>query len=347
MHNHHFILRLTVPVMAAALFFTGCHPAPRPPDVSRIPMQVRLERFDQDLFLMDTNQVQQGLAALYQKYPDFLPVYLDHILNYGPYSDTSIILRQEVRGFISSKDLRALQDTVALRFRDTKQLESQLKRGFQYIKYYCPSFKAPKVVTFISGLNNYGAITADSILGIGLDMFLGSRFPIYGLVPDPYPDYMLHQFSPEYIAVNCFKVIEQQLFPGSQNGKNLLEQMIAGGKQLYFLDQVMPGAPDSIKTGYTGKQTAWCKANEQYIWQYFVQNNLLYVTDWQQIMHFIGPGPSTQGMPPESPGDIGSWSGWQIVRKYMEKHPETSLQQLMEMKDAQQILADARYRPGG
>lgn len=339
-------ITFTALCLSAALILGGCHPSPGAPDVSGIKINVEIGRFDEDFFRIDTNHVQEGLAALYRKYPAFLPAYLEHVLNLGPYSDTSKILQTEVRGILASRDLRALQDTVEQHFPGTRRLEKELQQGFKYIKYYFPSFRPPRVVTFISGVNNYGAVTADSVLGIGLDMFLGENFTIYELVPDPYPGYMLHQFSPEFIAADCFKVLQQQLFPASQNGRTLLEQMIAGGKQLYFLDKVMPGAPDTLKTGYTKIQEDWCRANEQFIWQYFVQHNLLYATDWQQIMHFIGPGPSTQGMPPESPGDIGSWTGWQIVRQYMKEKPSTTLQQLMQMKDAQKMLEEAKYRPG-
>src|SRR5690242_17289638 len=107
----------------------------------------------------------------------------------------------------------------------------------------------------------------------------------------------------------------------------------------------MPGKPDSLKIGYTGEQLDWCRENEQYIWQYFIQHDLLYKKDMQTILHFIGQGPSTPGLPPDAPGDIGSWVGWQIVRRYMSLHPETTLGGLMGMQDAQQLLNEARYKP--
>jgi hypothetical protein len=128
-------------------------------------------------------------------------------------------------------------------------------------------------------------------------------------------------------------------------GGTLLDQMIAYGKQLYFLDAVMPQAADHLKIGYTRDQILWCRKNEQYIWQYFVQNNLLYIREMQKIMHYIGPGPDTRGMPAQSPGNIGSWTGWQIVRKYMERHPSTSLEQLMKTYDSQRLLSGAGYKP--
>ncbi|HEY0271753.1 MAG TPA: hypothetical protein VGC22_01155, partial [Chitinophaga sp.] len=95
----------------------------------------------------------------------------------------------------------------------------------------------------------------------------------------------------------------------------------------------------------TQAQLDWCRDNEQMIWQYFVQRNLLYITDWQETTHYMGEGPSTQGMPPGSPGQIGLFVGWQIVRSYMERHPAVTLQQLMEVKDPVQLFNEAKYKP--
>lgn len=315
------------------------------PDVSHISVPpVMIDRFDQALTALDTAHLHQALAQLYQQYPAFMPVYFEQIMNYGPYSDTNHLLFEEVRAMLHSKDIHGLQDTINKHFPDLSWLSRELRQGFRYLKYYFPSYHIPKVVTFYSGLNNFGAVTVDTVLGIGLDMFLGENYPFYLQVSDPYPQYMLHQFAPEYIVPDCFKVIEQQMYPPAQEG-TLLDMMVQAGKQLYFLDVILPDAPDSVKIGFTQKQLDWCRKNERLIWQYFIQNNLLYVRDMQQILHYVGPGPNTQGMPGEAPGNIGSWVGWQIVRKYMDDHPDVSLPQLMQMRDAQQLLTDARYRP--
>lgn len=345
------LLRLWIGWMSVAaglLLFSSCaHHERRPrPDVSHIEVPpIVIERFDQALTTLDTMHLHQALARLYKQYPAFMPIYFEQIMNYGPYSDTNRLLFEEVRAMLRSKDIHGLQDTINRHFPDLSWLEQQLRNGFRYLKYYFPTYPVPRVVTFYSGLNNFGAITIDtSILGIGLDMFLGENYPFYLQVSDPYPQYMLHQFAPAYIVPDCFKAIQQQMFPPAQEG-TLLDMMVQAGKQLYFLDAVLPDAPDSVKIGFTQKQLDWCKQNERMIWQYFIQNNLLYVRDMQQVMHYVGPGPSTQGMPREAPGNIGSWVGWQIVRKYMNDHPQISLPQLMQMHDAQQLLTDARYRP--
>lgn len=316
------------------------------PDVSKIVVHVHIDRFDQQFMSIDSTHILRGLGQLNKRFPVFTDIYLEDILNYGPYSDTSTILRKEVHAFITARDIRNLQKTVDTQYSESglNSLKQELTRGFQFLKYYLPSYHTPRIVTFISGLNNFGAVTADSVLAIGLDMFLGKDFPPYQQISDPYPDYMLATFSRPYIVPDCFKAIEQQLYPIPEQG-TLLDQIIAYGKQLYFLDQVLPDTPDSLKIQYSSVQLDWCKQNERFIWQFFIQNNLLYSTDMQQIMHYVGPGPSTQGMPKEAPGNIGSWIGWRIVKMYMKKHPQISLHELLEDTDSQKILREASYKP--
>ena len=45
----------------------------------------------------------------------------------------------------------------------------------------------------------------------------------------------------------------------------------------------------------------------------------------------------------ESPGRIGVWIGWQIVRSFMNNN-EVSLQQLMTL-DAKEIFERSKYKP--
>lgn len=114
------------------------------------------------------------------------------------------------------------------------------------------------------------------------------------------------------------------------------------------MDQIMPEQmADTLKIGYTQKQLDWCKVFEADIWAYLIQNNLLYETNFNKIQVFLSEGPFTPGLGENnsSAPKLGVWVGWQIVRKYMEEHPELSLQQLMAETDAQKILTQSKYKP--
>ncbi len=174
-------------------------------------------------------------------------------------------------------------------------------------------------------------------------MHMGADFPIYGMLPD-YPAYLVRKFTPEYIPVNVMKVVQQDLYPPHE------ERLAAGrephrpGQATVFPEKVLPETPEEVRLGYTKEQLDFCKENEEMIWQYFVQNKLLYTTDWQDIMRYTGEGPSTQG-PAGAPGQIGAYTGYRIVQAYMRRNPEVSLEQLMATKDVMTIFSKAKYRP--
>jgi hypothetical protein len=212
------------------------------------------------------------------------------------------------------------------------------------LKHYYPYYKIPKIVYFISGLNKWYAFTVDStIVGVGLDMFLGKEYPFYQSVQ--IPNYALAKCSKEYIPVNVFQAVFRNQHPFNDDDKNLLDMMIQRGKEQYFLSKIIPFIDDTTRIGYTKKQLQWCHDNEAMIYNFLVKENLLYETSKAKIVRFVNDGPFSVGMTEESPGNIGTWVGWQIVEHYVSKHPNISLEELFENSDPQQILFQSGYKP--
>jgi hypothetical protein len=131
---------------------------------------------------------------------------------------------------------------------------------------------------------------------------------------------------------------------GYEQGETFLDRMILNGKILYFLDAMLPFEEDEIKISYTNEQLDWCHSHEANLWQFFIENELLYETEITLINKFFNDGPFTRGFE-GSPARLGSWMGWQIVRAYMNQNPEISLQQLLDETNSQKILSGSDYKP--
>ncbi len=74
---------------------------------------------------------------------------------------------------------------------------------------------------------------------------------------------------------------------------------------------------------------------------------MLYQTDSQWIERFLEPAPFSKfylELDLESPGRVGRWIGWQIVRKYRDLYPEKPLQELLRLP-AQQLFNQSKYKP--
>jgi uncharacterized protein YjaZ len=73
---------------------------------------------------------------------------------------------------------------------------------------------------------------------------------------------------------------------------------------------------------------------------------MLYDTDQKLVPRFINPAPFSKfylEIDNDTPGRVGAWLGWQIVRSYMENN-KTSLQDMLKM-DAKTIFENSKYKP--
>jgi hypothetical protein len=121
--------------------------------------------------------------------------------------------------------------------------------------------------------------------------------------------------------------------------------MVEAGKRMYVLDYLLPDTPDTLKTGYTAKQLQICYDHEAQIWNFFVQNgNLLYVTDPGQTKDYMADGPKTEVFGDDSPGFIGQFVGWQIVKKWMQQDDKRTLETLLQTPPGE-IFQQAKYKP--
>ena len=140
------------------------------------------------------------------------------------------------------------------------------------------------------------------------------------------------------------KNIVTDIYPEKNEDQPLIIQMIEKGKRLYMLEHFLPKTESYKLIGYTENQLKDCYAHEGVIWNMFVKNTLLQSIEKSLIKNYVDEGPTTQELGEGSPGNIGTFSGWQIVRKYMQKNAATTLQQLINL-DAETIFQEAKYKP--
>lgn len=332
---------------ALCLAFVSCGDGRSTPSVDVSEIKLNTRRFDRDLATLDTSQLSAGLQNLQQKYPDFLGFYLDTLMGFrvqGNYSDTAVGVREGFRTFLTHPDYRGLFDTVAAHFPHTKSTDADLQKGFAYYHHYFPQKPVPGVVYFVSGLNSWSAITYGDLLGIGLDMYLGRQYPFYASVG--IPAYAVEKLAPAYIPADAFRALYRDDHPFETDARSLLDMMIQRGKEQYFLNQILPHTPDSVKLGFTGAQTKWCTENEAQIYNALASEELLYETNLQKIMRYVSDGPAAVGFPHEAPGNIGTFIGLRIVEAWMEKHDGIALQALVEERhDSQRFLQESGYKP--
>ncbi|WP_297791870.1 gliding motility lipoprotein GldB [uncultured Eudoraea sp.] len=292
-------------------------------DVSMIQLDLKVERFDREF----AEAQPEDMAKLKQKFPYLFP---------KQYSDSVWIAKMKDTLQIElSSEVKAV-------FPDFKQETKDLELLFKHTLYYFPKYRVPRVVTVISDVDYTNrVILADTLLLIGLDNYLGKEHKFYAGIEN----YIAAGLDKNFLTSDVASTFAKTRLPPPQD-RTFLGQMIYYGKELYLKDRLMPLSTDAQKIGYSPEQIAWAEANEEQIWRYFIERELLYSTDNMLAPRFLDPAPFSKfrlELDNESPGRLGRWMGWQIVRSFMENN-DVKLNQLLELS-ADEIFKKSNYKP--
>ena len=322
-------------ILSATLL--SCHHYSR--NVPEIPqnelpkVQVKIHRYGKALFSIDLKNFKTGLQKIK---PQFLP-FLNANLN-----DTANI--NKLYRYVTDTQIRYVYHKTMKAFPRLNFEQQQLKEAFAHIKYYFPTYHLPKVYTYISNLYYQQPVMKQgNTVVIALDDYLGKNFQLYSDLNIPL--YHRRCMTRKNIITDVMRVLYQQDFRQPFQPKTLLDNMMEAGKELYFLDAMLPNTPDTLKICYTGKQLQWIKKNKKAVWAVLVNNRFLYSTDYMLLIKMTQPGPFSDGFSHASPPALARWFGWQMVLKYMHKYPKTTLNQLFKMKNAQTLLIKSGYKP--
>ena len=290
--------------------------------VTAIPLEVKVERFDKIFF----ETPPQDLEKVKKQFPFFFP----------PGNDDSVWLEK-----MQDPLWRELYTEVQKKYGDFEPVKLELETLFKHIKYYFPKTRTPKVITVISEMDYKNkAIYADSLVVISLELYLGKNHKFY-----QFPNYLKQNFEERQIAPDVVSSFSTRNIPPVLE-KDLLSQMIYSGKQLYLKDLLLPDYTDAEKMGYSPEQIIWCQENESYMWRYFIEKEMLYSNDQKLISRFINPAPFSKfylEIDNDSPGQVGAWIGWQMVRSYM-KNNDVPLVDLLKT-NAKEIFVKSKYKP--
>ncbi len=293
-------------------------------EIAKINIDFDVERFD----IAFAEATPDDLPKLKSAFPFMFPEQYDDAFWINKMKDTL--------------QLQLSEETIKT-FSSFKTETEEIKQLFQHLKYYFPSFKTPRVITTTSDVDYRNkVIVTDTIAIVELDTYLGSDHYFYqGL-----QNYITANMKSEQIVVDLANAYAQKRVLNAKR-KNLLEEMIYFGKLLYIKDKIIPFKSDAQKIGYTPEQLDWVKVNQEQMWQYFIQKELLYSTDSKLPNRFINDAPFSKfylaEIDNESPAKVGQFVGWQIVKAYMENN-DVTLTDLLNTP-AQTVFNKSKYKP--
>lgn len=318
--------RLFAAALTAAALAAACHNAPEE--------AVRLRRFEKVLFETPAERLQEELTAARGEFGTDLLVLQPADPEY----------MRNVTDFVQDPTMREVYRLVDSVFGDMREESHELGRALARAKELSPALRYDRVYTFVSGMFDYDMrIGCNSHeLVVSLDQYIlpyAKRFNYFNN-----PLFLVQQSRRQYLVADCMAAIGRQHTAIPQDREmTLLDHMVAEGKAIYFAQQTLPDAPDSILMRYTRGQMEWMRKNEKNVWGYLLQNKILYDNDFMRFHNLIDDAPKTNAFRDSAPR-TPYYIGWRIVEQYA-KNSGASLDELFEETDSQKILSQSNYRP--
>ena len=333
-------------IMIAIIALSGCKESNKyAVDISDSAVEININRLEDDIFAIRSTE---DYIQLDQLDSVFIKDFKRGIMGTET-RDGFVPIDVSAQGlieFVTFPDMVHLYKTVDSVYPDMSDVEADLSEAFSYYHHYFPEKQIPKVYTVVTPFRSQ-VISSQHAIGICLDMYLGADFTPYQTPLMQFPQFIIKRFRKDYILPNVMRGWVETEFQDTANRGRLLDEIIYQGKILHALDRLLPETPDSLKIGYDQGKIEWCFNNEPQIWAHLIDQDLLYSTNYRDFSGVVVEAPFSKGLnvPQDAPAKIAVWAGWQIVRRYMDKHPEVTLEALLADFDNDKILRASGYKP--
>lgn len=182
-------------------------------------------------------------------------------------------------------------------------------------------------------------VRVDSIVLIALNHYLGAQYPGY----EGFNALKRSEKIPDMLPYDLSAVLCATQYPMStKSAPTLLSWMLYEGALAYGRMLLVPDASEARALGFTDEQLRLLTDNEKALWQEMALKKLFYETDPMVIDRYLTAAPNTPLLQGQAPGRVGRYIGYIIVKSYLKKHKDATLQFLLSPSfyDNPSILSD-------
>ncbi len=235
---------------------------------------------------------------------------------------------------IFSSDIRTLLSGKCDKFNSILKLQENMRNYLEINEFY-------DLCSVVSPYNQ-SIFIVDSIMFVGFNHYLGSDYVGYNY----FEPYQRITKTPQHLVYDIAEATIVDKFPYKRkNDATVLNVLLYNGAIVYAIMQLVPNANLAEVLGYTKEQLDWAESNEKNAWNTLIARKLLYSTNSLDANRLVNPSPVTTILHQESPGRLGRFIGYKIVKSYVEKHPEINLKRLLspDFYNSLQSLIDSDY----
>lgn len=301
---------------------------------------ISFHRLDLDLSGAETKNALLRVNKTYlDTVPELYTFYIRGCLQAGNPEDSSIA--SALMQFTTDDYMRKVHQGIRVAFGDISNHQQAIHEAFRYLKFYFPEGKQPQHIVFYNSAFTNSVVSSDSEIGVGLERYLGKNHEVIVQLPEQFyfqyikdrmdVRYLERDILTSWISANYIGEIDEQ--------STVAEQLIAWGKLIYLVEACLPNLHKSILLRYSEEEYEWAEKNEKDFWKFLVEENVLFKREHKFAQNIFQDGPFTPGLPVEGKSSprLGSYLGWKIVKNFMNKEKQISVQDLVNT-DYKQIL---------
>lgn len=193
----------------------GCQWHLRPSEELKGDSPIAIERFDRSERLYLSTGDFAALQQMKTNYPVQTRTLIEDVLKLGQVDEPDINTRFLV--FFQDSTLQTLMNDVDLQYTDLEDINEQLNQAFGRLTKLLPDIQAPQVYAQIGSLDQ-SIVVGDGQLGISLDKYLGSDYPLY--LRFGYTEQQRAMMTRRFIVPDCLGFYLLSLYPATDGDEH-------------------------------------------------------------------------------------------------------------------------------
>ncbi|HLV42647.1 MAG TPA: hypothetical protein VKY37_10230, partial [Brumimicrobium sp.] len=268
-------------ILILASFFYACESNRLDIHIEKTDLSIDYINADQLLYNLSLEEVKQNTKTLEEQLGDLFIYELSQNIrqNVGDSSYKSIY------NFYNTEYISDLEKEKIKLYPELSKHENKINTAFQYLKHHFGDSILPKNIFYINKLFSQISCSQTNI-AIGLESYISPNSSVIESLPSS----ELHSWQRDRMDINYLERdvllswIQVQLF-NEIDGK-LAEHIIQAGKILYVLNAAFPKVDAAYILRYTDEQFNWAKKNEVSVWNYLVEQQMLFKADMRSRTNF-------------------------------------------------------------
>lgn len=293
-----------------------------------------IDRLDRSLFNYSRMSEGKKDSMLSDNKAILLP-YLE-ILDVSPLNDSTL---QALSGSRMVKMFAAETDSL---YADLSAEEQGLGNMLARAEDQGIKFSPKRYVACVWGLPQ-SIIFNDNVMYVALNHYLGVDHRAYAGMPE----YMRRLKNRKNLPYDMLEALVSTDYPMKNDSHSVLDHLLYQGVIAEAKMKLIDNASLSDALGFSEDQMKDIAANERFMWERLLKDDMLHTTDPIVISMLFDNAPVCSIISPDAPGRAARYIGYRIVESYIDTHPDAKLSQLLspEFYMNRSILAESGYTP--